>query len=99
MRLIKAPAGRVAFWGLFSCDRLSSPIRSSNLPCGIDYQVVGVDAAQAGGQVPSWRGAEGRLIRRGPDGGGDDCHALCAGSTAAGDGAVGNSGVAAAFLD
>ena len=86
--------GRIR-WG----NNLDRPCQKEHLPGRIIDQVIGVDAAQARGQVPTRSGPERQLIRRGSDCGGDDCHALCASSTSTADGAAGDSGVTAAFLD
>jgi len=66
------------------------------LPGSVEHQVIGIDAAEACRHVPTWRGAERRLIGRGTDRGRYDCLACCARPSATGYGAERNSGVALA---
>jgi hypothetical protein len=66
------------------------------LPGSVEHQVIGIDAAEACGHLPAWRGAERRLIGCGTDRVRYDCLGCCTRPSATGYGAERNSGVALA---
>ena len=64
-------------------------------PCGVEHQIIRIDAADAGSHVPTRGSAKGGLIRRGSvgKGGNDDSHASSAFSSSSRYRALGNTGI------